>query len=191
MVNHVYTRLKSRMRRRWRLWSRQKSSQYQWYISCTILVLLLWVLLHGGRKQVHEPRIISLKDQPTYLPPSHRACKVKICNPSGRCSMWAPGVYQWQQLADQSIYRDVASVDVGFGCQVTLRVDQGVEQTELLTVANEKLICTDDLAGLDTLCRNVIEVDVECKFVRQGGDDDLTSGFNIKKYSFFSPMLCS
>lgn len=110
---------------------------------------------------MHEPRIISLKDQPTYAPPAHRACQVRICNPSGRCSLWTPGIYQWQQLADHSIYRDVALVDVGFGCQVTLRVDQGVEQTELLTVANEKLICTDDLAGLDTLCRNVIEINVE------------------------------
>lgn len=150
------------MRRRWRLWSKQKRSPFQWVLACSILIFFLWILLHGKSTQMHEPRIISLKDQPTYAPPAHRACQVRICNPSGRCSLWTPGIYQWQQLADHSIYRDVALVDVGLGCQVTLRVDQGVEQTELLTVANEKLICTDDLAGLDTLCRNVIEINVEC-----------------------------
>jgi hypothetical protein len=162
MVNHVYTRLRSRIRRRWRSWSRQQISPFNSYAIVAIVILFIWFILHGKSKHVHEPRHISLHGQPNYSPPTHRACQAKLCNPSGVCSLWAPGVYQWKELADQSIYRDVASVEVGFGCQAVLRVEQATEQIELITVANERLTCNDNLAGLDTICGNVIQITVEC-----------------------------
>jgi hypothetical protein len=52
-------------------------------------------------------------------------------------------------------------VDVGFGCQATLKVDQGIDQTEIITIANERVVCNNDLTGLDTLCWNAIELTVE------------------------------
>ncbi|KAI9285457.1 glycosyl-transferase for dystroglycan-domain-containing protein [Umbelopsis sp. AD052] len=160
MVNHVYTRLRSRIRRRWRAWSRQKPASFTTYIAVAVLILFLWSMLHGRSKQVHEPRLISLHDQPNYTPPTHQSCQVKICNPSGVCSMWGPGSYDWKQLADHSVYRDVASVDVEFGCEAVLRVEQ-TENVESITVGNERLTCSDDMIGLDTKCRNVIEITIE------------------------------
>lgn len=147
-----------------RLWSRRKSSLLRRLLPLVILALLLWLMLHGNAlKVMHEPRTIYLKNQPDYAPPTSRACRVEICNPSGKCSIWNPGSYQWKDLVDQSLYRDVASVDVGFGCQATLKVDQGVDQTELITISNEKVVCKNDLIGLDTLCWNTIELTVEGK----------------------------
>lgn len=175
MVNHVYTRLRSRIRRRWRAWTRQKSVPSRSYIVVAILILFLWFTLHGKSKQVHEPRPILLHDQPTYSPPTHRSCEVKICNPSGVCSVWGPGLYDWNQLVEHSVYRDVASVDVGFGCQAILRVEQ-TEHVDSITVGNERLTCNDDSIGMDTKCRNVIEITIECNVFpfRQFRGDPIT-----------------
>ncbi|KAI8085147.1 glycosyl-transferase for dystroglycan-domain-containing protein [Halteromyces radiatus] len=124
-----------------------------------------------------------LLDQPSYTTPIQ--CRVQLCNPSQRCSTWypafdrihrnndtttdinAPVSYDWSDLVQQGVYRDLATIKADSGCVVSLQVE---DETAGLAHNKSHWIPIPSGEEVDCLeqkqCRNVIAMTI---------NDDLTA----------------
>ncbi|KAI8368248.1 glycosyl-transferase for dystroglycan-domain-containing protein [Radiomyces spectabilis] len=119
-------------------------------------VILVCMLLRSSVSSTASYR--QLRDQPTYNT-ELSLCKARLCNPAQKCSTWTPGHYTWSELAEQNLYRDVATIDVDVGCDLRIKVQSedprlAMDDVEWMTVVNQ----VDCLGGKQ--CRNLIEMDL-------------------------------
>ncbi|ORZ12665.1 glycosyl-transferase for dystroglycan-domain-containing protein [Absidia repens] len=106
-----------------------------------------------------------LSDQPTYTIPT--SCHVQLCNPSNRCSTWYPAshhqqetLYEWSDLVQQGIYRDLATVKVDPTCAAFVQVED--ETPGLANTSRWFPIPSGHVVNcLEQKCRNVVALKIQ------------------------------
>ncbi|CAO3596920.1 unnamed protein product [Absidia cylindrospora] len=106
-----------------------------------------------------------LSDQPIYITPT--SCHVQLCNPSNQCSTWYPAahqqqptLYEWSNLVQQGIYRDLATVKVDRTCAAFVQVED--ETPGLANTSQWIPIPSGHVVNcLEQKCRNVVALKIQ------------------------------
>ncbi|RCI01839.1 hypothetical protein CU098_007237 [Rhizopus stolonifer] len=122
-----------------------------------ILFVLLYFFFFYANNQ--ESRVKKLKQQPTYIK-HDTLCSVTLCNPTGKCSNWKPDQhYTWSDLSQARVFRDLATIQLNKGCQLKIKVEKSLEESEWLIIPEGVTECSD--SGYGVLCRNFVEMDLQ------------------------------
>ncbi|KAI8066775.1 glycosyl-transferase for dystroglycan-domain-containing protein [Gongronella butleri] len=104
----------------------------------------------------------TLRDQPAYE--TLHNCQVRVCNPSQQCITWTAQpnktLFDATDLAPEHVYRDVASVHVQQGCDVSLQVQD--ENSGLTDDPHWVRLAPDtETDCIKMLCRNTIAIKIQ------------------------------
>ncbi|RCH92324.1 Glycosyltransferase-like 1B, partial [Rhizopus stolonifer] len=92
----------------------------------------------------------ALKNQPIYERQA-KNCSAVLCNPFKKCSTWfSDQHYDWSELSQAGIFRDLATVQVDLGCELAIKV-QG---SDWITLSAGITNCL----RYDTQCRDLVEL---------------------------------
>ncbi|KAI8366379.1 glycosyl-transferase for dystroglycan-domain-containing protein [Choanephora cucurbitarum] len=121
------------------------------FVSATLF--FLYFFLSPNNK---ESRIRKLKHQPTYTR-HESACSATLCNSAERCSIWKPNqVYTWPDLSEARVFRDLALIELTKGCQLRIRIENSIDDSEWLTIPEGTTECSDS----EIMCQNLAEIDL-------------------------------
>lgn len=103
-----------------------------------LIVLLYYLLFRSARNTTTliDPHVNISHDSIYHAPPS--SPRVMICNPTNRCSSWAPGKYDWQALMEQGVFHDVSRISVPMGMSVTFDEEEVAEEEEMKNKEGEE-----------------------------------------------------
>ncbi|KAG1448076.1 hypothetical protein G6F56_009052 [Rhizopus delemar] len=101
-------------------------------------------------------RPTKLNDQPNYE--RVEPCSAILCNPSGKCLTISPNRhYDWSELSQSAIFRDLDSIQVQLGCELNIKVDSETNGWQRIPAG--KTNC------LDTSCRDLVAVELKANIL--------------------------
>ncbi|RUS19013.1 glycosyl-transferase for dystroglycan-domain-containing protein [Endogone sp. FLAS-F59071] len=147
-MDDLLNRTQVRLRRIWRQWRRRQylpstatpltkralasrpPSTLRRLIPFVLILLVLSFLFRSPARNTTliDPHLSTSHDSVYHSPPS--SPRVMICNPTNRCSSWAPGKYDWQALMEQGVFHDVSRISVPMGMSVTFDEEETEEKEE-------------------------------------------------------------
>ncbi|KAG1504845.1 hypothetical protein G6F54_000710 [Rhizopus delemar] len=84
------------------------------------------------------------------------SCSATFCNPSNRCSTWLPNQpYGWADLSHSGIFRDLATVHVELGCELSIKIEN--EASEWVKMPVGETNCVEHKID----CRDLVAVDLK------------------------------
>ncbi|RCH92298.1 Glycosyltransferase-like 1B [Rhizopus azygosporus] len=124
------------------------------------LLASLYFFLNRSTSLKKKSKTTTLGNQPTYEQNS-TTCFATLCNPSNKCSTWLPNrPYDWSELSQAGIFRDLATIQVEFGCELKIKLES--ERSEWMTLPTGKKI---NCEGYDTKCGNLVAIDLKANIL--------------------------
>ncbi|KAI9251733.1 hypothetical protein BY458DRAFT_550225 [Sporodiniella umbellata] len=119
------------------------------------LTLLILIALRFLFSLFHIKK--TLNNHPKYSRQA-RNCSAVLCNPFGKCSTWySDREYDWPELAQAGIFRDLATAQVGVGCELAIKI-QGSNWKSL---PSGKTNCLKH----DIRCRDLVELKLKANIL--------------------------